>query len=131
MAVILEKTNSAYYSCFRNLFKNIVVALAEAKDICLYLKPLQKHISLLEETDFSESMPLLAPLMHVVCLVWANSKYYDQVKLIVLLKQICNLLIHEVFNFFYSELMRLQSFKHYTERAFLDFLTSSLCLHDS
>ena len=96
MAVILEKTNSAYYSCFKNLFKNIVIALAEAKNICLYLKPLKKHIALLEETDFSECIPVLAPLMHVVCLIWCNSKCYDQVKIIVLLKQICNLLIQEV-----------------------------------
>ncbi|EFA11309.2 dynein beta chain, ciliary [Tribolium castaneum] len=95
MAVILEKTNSAYYSCFKNLFKNIVISLAEAKDICLYLKPLKKHIALVEETDFSECIPVLAPLMHVVCLIWSNSKYYDQVKIIVLLKQICNLLIQE------------------------------------
>jgi dynein heavy chain len=94
--VILEKTNSAYYSCFKNLFKNIVISLAEAKDICLYLKPLKKHISLVEETDFSECIPVLAPLMHVVCLIWSNSRCYDQVKIIVLLKQICNLLIQEV-----------------------------------
>lgn len=96
MAVILEKTNSAYYSCFKNLFKNVVMGLAEAKDICLYLKPLKKHIDALQETDFSENTPLFAPLIHIVCLIWSNSKYYDQVKIIVLLKQICNLLIQEV-----------------------------------
>lgn len=99
MAVILEKTNSAYYSCFRNLFKNIVIALAEARDICLYLKPLKRHVTLLGETDFSDCIPLLKPLMHVVCLIWSNSKCYDQVKLIVLLKQICNLLILEAKKF--------------------------------
>lgn len=27
MAVILEKTNSAYYACFKSLFKNIVTGL--------------------------------------------------------------------------------------------------------
>lgn len=99
MAIILEKTNSAYYNCFRNLFKSVVMSLSEAKDITLYLKPLKKHIDLLEETDFSDATPLLAPLVHVVCLIWSNSKYYDQVKIIVLLKQICNLLIHQVRNF--------------------------------
>lgn len=96
MAAILEKTNSAYYACFKNLFKNVVIALAEAKDIYLHLTPLKRHITLLEETDFSECIPLLAPLMHVVCLIWATCESYDQVKLITLLKQICNLLILEV-----------------------------------
>lgn len=68
--------------------------LAEARDITLFILPLQKHFSTIEETDFSETKPLLKPLMHVVCLLWANSKYYCQSsRLIVLLKQICNLLI--------------------------------------
>lgn len=36
------------------------------------------------------------PLMHVVCMVWANSLYYcSSAKLIVLLRQICNLLIQQ------------------------------------
>lgn len=68
--------------------------LAESRDITLFSLPLQKHFQTIEETDFSETKPLLKPLMHVVCLLWANSKYYCQSsRLIVLLKQICNLLI--------------------------------------
>ncbi|XP_076261923.1 dynein heavy chain at 93AB isoform X2 [Rhynchophorus ferrugineus] len=99
MASILEKTNSAYYVCFKNIFRNVVIALAEAKDIYLHLTPLKRHIAMLEETDFSECIPLLAPVMHVVCLIWATCKSYDQVKLITLLKQICNLLILEAKKF--------------------------------
>lgn len=101
MAIILEKTNSAYYNCFKNLFKNVVMSLAEAKDISIYLKPLKKHIDLLEEIDFSDAKALLSPLIHVVCLVWSNSRYYDQIKLIILLKQICNLLIYQVITVLY------------------------------
>lgn len=68
--------------------------LAESRDITLYIIPLQKHFVSIEETDFSETKPLLKPLMHCVCLLWANSKYYCQSsRLIVLLKQISNLLI--------------------------------------
>lgn len=51
------------------MFKNVVTALAEARDITLYLSPLMKHFLQFEETEFSESKPLLKPLMHVVCLV--------------------------------------------------------------
>lgn len=51
------------------MFKNVVTALAESRDITLYLSPLMKHFLQFEETDFSESKPLLKPLMHVVSLV--------------------------------------------------------------
>ncbi|XP_057668614.1 dynein beta chain, ciliary [Diorhabda carinulata] len=95
MAVVLEKTNSAYFSCFKLLFKNTVIALSEARDINLYLTPLKKHIQVLEETDFSENLSLLSPIMHVVCLIWSNCKSFDQTKLVTLFKQICNLLIQE------------------------------------
>lgn len=74
-----------------------VTALTEAKDICRFLKPLIKHFTLLEETDFADVGPYLKPLMHVVCLVWANSRYYcNSGKIIILLKQICNLIIQQV-----------------------------------
>ncbi|XP_054276549.1 dynein beta chain, ciliary [Macrosteles quadrilineatus] len=96
MAVILERTDSAYFPCFKNIFRNIVAALTEAKDICKFLKPLAKHFTTLEETDFSDVAPCLKPLMHVVCLVWANSRYYcNSGKIIILLKEICNLIIHQ------------------------------------
>lgn len=98
MAVILEKTNSAYYNSYQSLFKNTVMELAVAKDLCLYLSPLKKHIQALEQTDFSECIPLLPPIVHVVCLIWVQCKSFDQIKLIILLKQICNLLIQEVRN---------------------------------
>lgn len=56
------------------MFKNVVTALAEARDITLYLSPLMKHFLQFEDTDFSESKPLLKPLMHVVCLVRLSLK---------------------------------------------------------
>lgn len=97
MAVILEKTNSAYYPCFSRLFKNIVSALAEAREIDMYLRTLEKHFQALEDTDFTECQPLFRPLFHVICMVWRDSKYYcSSSKLMVLLKQICNLLIFQV-----------------------------------
>ncbi|XP_065078949.1 dynein beta chain, ciliary [Ochlerotatus camptorhynchus] len=100
MALILEFTDSAYYPCFKTLFKNVVTALAEARDITLYLNPLTRHFQQLEDTEFSESRVLLKPLMHVVCLIWSNSLYYcHSAKLIVLLRQICNLIIQQAKRF--------------------------------
>lgn len=99
MASVLEKTNSAYFNCFKNTFKSTVLGLAEAQDINYYLSPLKKHIKALEETDFSENIVLFAPTVHVIVLIWANCKSFEQPKLIILLKQICNLLIQEVIIF--------------------------------
>lgn len=79
------------------------MSLAEAKDICIYLMPLKKHIQVLEETDFSECIPLLPVIVHVVALIWVHCKYFDQVKLIILLKQISNLLIQQVIMFFHQQ----------------------------
>lgn len=71
--------------------------LAEAKDISIFLNPIQKHFTQIEDTDFAEVKPLLEPLVHVVCLLWSHSRYYCQSsKLTVLFKQICNLLIYQV-----------------------------------
>ena len=100
MAVILEKTDSAYYPCFRTLFANVVSALAEAKEISLYLTPLGKCFKTVEEIDFAEAKPVMATLVHSVGLVWANSRYYQSSsKLIIMLRQICNLLIQEARRF--------------------------------
>lgn len=43
MASILDVTDSAYYPCFRSMFRNVVAALNEAQDITLFLRPLGKH----------------------------------------------------------------------------------------
>lgn len=75
-----------------------VLALAEARDIDLYLRTLERHFQALEDTDFTECLPLFRPLFHVICMVWRDSKYYcSSSKIIVLLKQIGNLLIYQVF----------------------------------
>lgn len=75
----------------------IFSALAEAQEIDLYLRTLEKHFQALEDTDFTECQPLFRPLFHVICMIWRDSKYYcSSSKLIVLMKQISNLLIYQV-----------------------------------
>lgn len=73
-------------------------ALNEAKDINVYLKPMERRLEDLENADFSEVKGKILALMHTVCLIWANSKYYNKpARVIVLLQMICNLLIQQVF----------------------------------
>lgn len=100
MASILERTDSAYFPCFRNLFDNVVTSMTEAKEISLYLSPLAKSFKAVEEVDFSEAKPLMATLIHSVGLAWSKSTYYQSSsKVIIMLRQICNLLIQEARRF--------------------------------
>ncbi|EZA54880.1 Dynein beta chain, ciliary [Ooceraea biroi] len=100
MATILEKTDSAYFPSFRKLFDNVVSSLAEAKEISLYLTPLAKCFKSVEEIDFAEAKPLMAVLIHSLGLVWAKCKsYQSSSKLIIMLRQICNLLIQAAHRF--------------------------------
>lgn len=100
MATILERTNSAYFPCFRTLFDNVVSSLAEAKEVSLYLTPLAKCFKTVEEIDFAEAKPLMATLIHSLGLAWAKCKSYQSSgKLIIMLRQICNLLIQEARRF--------------------------------
>ena len=87
------------------MFRNVLNALNEALDITLHLHPLIEHFKVvtlditevcynnlslqgIEGVDFPELRPLLAPLMHTVCLVYANSSYYNTTARIIVLMQV-------------------------------------------
>ena len=75
-------------------------ALTEAQDINLHLKPLKNHFEDLEQAEFDEAHKLFPPILHVICLVWANSDYYNTPgRIVVLLQEMCNLLINMVRHF--------------------------------
>lgn len=94
MAKLLQQTNSVYYISFQNLFQDVVTALTEAEDINMVLKPLQHIFQDIEQAEFCKLGKYFGPLMHVICLIWANSKFYNTAsRIIVLLKEICNMLI--------------------------------------
>ena len=94
MASILNVTDSAYYPCFKSMFRSVVAALNEALDITMHLKPLTEHFLALENAEFSDVRPLFSPLMHALCLVYCNSEYYSTTaRVIILGQEICNLLV--------------------------------------
>ncbi|XP_062567134.1 dynein beta chain, ciliary-like [Saccostrea cucullata] len=100
MAEILERTQSSYFPTFKDIFRDVVAALTEAQDINIYLKPLRHHFEDYEQAEFDESIPMLAPMMHTVCLTWANSEYYNTpARIIVLLQEMCNMIINMARNF--------------------------------
>ncbi|KAG7253549.1 hypothetical protein CRUP_011683, partial [Coryphaenoides rupestris] len=78
--------------------------LDEAKDICVHLKPLQRLFEDVETADFPDAGRQIGPLMHTVCLVWASSRYYGTpARLVVLLRETCNLLIQQAETFLSPE----------------------------
>ncbi|XP_026855443.2 LOW QUALITY PROTEIN: dynein heavy chain 9, axonemal [Electrophorus electricus] len=96
MAELLDTMDSSYYPAFRNMLQDVMCALEEARDINTFLKPLQRLTEDLENIEFSEVKGRIAPLMHMVCLVWSNSKFYNTpARLIVLLCEFCNLFIQQ------------------------------------
>ncbi|KAM7371234.1 hypothetical protein PAMP_010722 [Pampus punctatissimus] len=96
MEMLLEAVESSYSPAFSNILQDVLAALEEAKDICTYLKPLQRLFEDMESAEFSDVRGQIGPLMHIVCLVWANSRYYNTpARLIVLLQETCNLLIQQ------------------------------------
>lgn len=94
MASYLELTDSAYLPCFKMMFKNVVAGVMEARDICLYFKPLEPHFQGFEDNEFLESHDRIKPLLHCLALMWANSRHYcNSERIVTLLQEIANLLI--------------------------------------
>ncbi|XP_029686913.1 dynein axonemal heavy chain 9 isoform X2 [Takifugu rubripes] len=96
MIMLLEAVESSYCPAFDNMKQHVFAALEEARDICRYLRPLQPLFADLENTEFPDVKAQIRPLMHMVCLVWANSQYYNSpARIIVLLQATCNLFIQQ------------------------------------
>lgn len=75
----------------------IISAVLEAEDIDLYLRPLRRVISNLEETVFPKVADVLPALFHTLCLIWSHSRYYCAAhRMVVLLQEFCNLIIEKV-----------------------------------
>ncbi|RZC39341.1 MT, DHC N2, AAA 7, DHC N1 and/or AAA 9 domain containing protein [Asbolus verrucosus] len=94
IARYLEMTKSAYFTTFKRMFKDIVAGVVEARDICLYLKPLMPHFSRFEDGELIENECYIKPLIHCMGLVWANSRYYcANEKTVIVLREVANMLI--------------------------------------
>ncbi|XP_051927996.1 dynein heavy chain 9, axonemal [Hippocampus zosterae] len=96
MEMLLDAVESSYSPAFQNIRREVRAAVEEARDVCTYLMPLQPLFEDMESREFIEVKGQIGPLMHMVCLVWANSAHYNTPRrLIVLLQEICNLLIQQ------------------------------------
>lgn len=100
MAELLRRTDSSYYLAFVKMYKEAVLALDEARDINMHLKPVRRHIEDLEQAELPEMHMFLPPLMHNIGLLWGNSKHYCKPgRIVVLLQEIGNMLIELARNY--------------------------------
>ncbi|KAG9431525.1 dynein beta chain, ciliary [Apis mellifera carnica] len=97
--LVLEKTQSPYSQYFKNLVNNVTAALLETRDINLYLKPLETYFQEIETLEFKEILPKIKILLHCVCLMWANSRFYTLERIIALLREISNLIISQAIKY--------------------------------
>ncbi|XP_051851510.1 dynein axonemal heavy chain 9 [Antechinus flavipes] len=96
MATLLNRLQSSYVPAFKAMCRDVLAALREAQDIYIHLKPLQHHVENIENMEFNEVKPLVGPLLHIICLIWATSKYYcHPAQIIVLLQEMNNLFIQQ------------------------------------
>ena len=63
----------------------------------MYLKPVEDLMEQIGALDFPDVQEMLPAMMHTVCLLWANSRYYcTSPRIILLTKEISNQLIRQV-----------------------------------
>ena len=91
----LETSKSTYTSTFVRLSKEVFSARMEANDNTKYLRTLEVWFhSLNNEDDFPRTVELFKPMLHIILLIWKNSKHYNTpARLVVLMREICNSLI--------------------------------------
>jgi dynein heavy chain len=97
----LEAAKSTYCLPFARLCKEVFAARLEANDNVKYLRTLESWFSRLNSADeFTSLVELFKPIMHILLLIWKNSKYYNTpARLVVLMREICNALITQAFGY--------------------------------
>jgi dynein heavy chain len=91
----LDNSKSTYCATFTRLCKEVFTARLEANDNTKYLRTLEYWFGKLNtEDDFPKTMELFKPVLHIILLIWKNSKHYNTPnRLVVLMREICNSLI--------------------------------------
>ncbi|MBN3294078.1 DYH11 protein, partial [Polypterus senegalus] len=130
---ILRRIKSSYYAAFSDIIQKVNQAVLEAEDIELHLRPLKRHIAVLEECSFADIDHLITPLFHTLCLIWTHSQYYCcPPRIVVLLQKFCNLLIERAFVYLIPEelfKMELEEGMEKVHRTILTIQSFKKCFH--
>jgi dynein heavy chain len=98
----LDDSKSTYCNPFTKLCREVFTARAEANDNVKFLRTLETWFQQLNDPggDFRALTDLCKPIMHIVLLIWKNSKFYNTpARLVVLMREMCNALIKQACNF--------------------------------
>ena len=101
----LDKAKSTYCLSFAALCKEVYNARLEANDNTRFLGLLQDWFDkLINGDDFPKLKETFHPILHIILLIWKQSKYYKSpARIVVLLKEICNALIEQACRFISGE----------------------------
>ena len=89
---------------FAKLCKEVFGARAEANDNLRYLRPLETWYEQLEGAGLEDLPALFRPVLHMLLLVWKNSRFYNSPnRLVVMVREICNTLIASAVTFINGE----------------------------
>lgn len=101
----LDQSKSTYCTTFARLCKEVFTARMEANDNTKYLRTLETWFQQLNgEDDFPKTVELFKPMLHIILLIWKNSKHYNtSPRLVVLMREICNSLIHQAIKYVSGE----------------------------
>ncbi|KAF4030914.1 Dynein heavy chain C-terminal domain [Phytophthora infestans] len=103
----LDRSKSTYCATFARLCKEVFTARIEANDNMKYLRTLEEwFIRLNNDEDFPALTELFKPMLHIILLIWKNSKHYNTpARLVVLMREICNSLINQARKYLSGELI--------------------------
>ena len=98
MLRLLDQYKSAYSKQFSRLCKEVFNARLEANDNVKYLRTLDMWFARLKDTtgDFEKLEQVYQPVLHILLLIWKNSKHYNSpANLVVIVREICNAIIEQ------------------------------------
>ncbi len=104
----LDLSKSTYCTPFAKLCKEVFTARIEANDNVKYLSALGPWFARLvgdvSDGSFGSLMNNFRPTMHLILMIWKNSKCYNTPgRLVVLVREICNALIWQSCNYVSGE----------------------------
>ena len=90
----LDGAKSTYNMPFAKLCKEVFQARTESNDNLKYLQPLRGWFERNRDESFDKLPSIFRPIMHLLLLVWKNSRFYNTpARLVVMMREICNSLI--------------------------------------
>ena len=95
--IFMDQAKSSYTGPFGSICREVFAARLEANNNVKFLCTMENWFSQLKMvSDFPEMVSLYKPMMHIILLIWKNSKHYNTPAcLMVLMRKICNAVIEQ------------------------------------